>query len=208
VPFVDPCLSGCILLTARTRSRQERQGRAQARRRGVVRTRSSTDPSVLLRAAPIVVSHDLRTLIDDTLLEGELVGPASRPLCRQGLVDEHRSGREDRSKQIWQLLTLELWFRTPYRRSRSVRLGEGSRTTDETPGAELPLGELTVIDAPPPTASAGCSYDRLLADLHRTEMMKVGVQMSLVVGARPADQVKKVLEPFSNKVRSPPTRRR
>ena len=31
------------------------------------------------------------------------------PLRR--LVEEERSGREDRSKQIWQLLTLELWCR-------------------------------------------------------------------------------------------------
>ena len=27
------------------------------------------------------------------------------------LVEEDRTGREDRSKQIWQLLTLELWCR-------------------------------------------------------------------------------------------------
>jgi asparagine synthase (glutamine-hydrolysing) len=27
------------------------------------------------------------------------------------LIGEHRDGREDRSKQIWQLLTLELWYR-------------------------------------------------------------------------------------------------
>jgi asparagine synthase (glutamine-hydrolysing) len=58
------------------------------------------------------VSQDLRTLIDDTLLGGELVetGFLDRSAVR-GLVDEHRSGREDRSKQIWQLLTLELWYR-------------------------------------------------------------------------------------------------
>ena len=27
------------------------------------------------------------------------------------LVQEENEGREDRSKQIWQLLTLELWYR-------------------------------------------------------------------------------------------------
>ena len=32
-----------------------------------------------------------------------------RPLLRS--FEEHRSGREDRSKQIWQLLTLEFWYR-------------------------------------------------------------------------------------------------
>jgi asparagine synthase (glutamine-hydrolysing) len=27
------------------------------------------------------------------------------------LIADERAGREDRSKQIWQLLTLELWYR-------------------------------------------------------------------------------------------------
>jgi len=27
------------------------------------------------------------------------------------LIDDEQAGREDRSKQIWQLLTLELWYR-------------------------------------------------------------------------------------------------
>jgi asparagine synthase (glutamine-hydrolysing) len=46
------------------------------------------------------------------LLDGELVdtGFLNRSGVR-GLVEDHRSGREDRSKQIWQLLTLELWYR-------------------------------------------------------------------------------------------------
>ena len=26
------------------------------------------------------------------------------------LIEEERSGREDRAKQIWQLLSLELWY--------------------------------------------------------------------------------------------------
>ncbi len=66
------------------------------------------------------VTHDLRTLIDDTLLEGELVdtGFLNRSAVR-GLVEDHRSGREDRSKQIWQLLTLELW----YRQTRTAGVG-------------------------------------------------------------------------------------
>jgi len=56
------------------------------------------------------ISHDLATMVDDVLLSGELVGRGflqEEPLRR--LVEEERSGREDRSKQIWQLLTLELW---------------------------------------------------------------------------------------------------
>ena len=36
-------------------------------------------------------------------------------MIRQGglqrLIQEENDGREDRSKQIWQLLTLEMWYR-------------------------------------------------------------------------------------------------
>ena len=46
------------------------------------------------------------------LVGGELVQSG---MIRQGpllrLVREENDGREDRSKQIWQLLTLELWYR-------------------------------------------------------------------------------------------------
>ena len=27
------------------------------------------------------------------------------------LIDDEQAGREDRAKQIWQLLTMELWYR-------------------------------------------------------------------------------------------------
>jgi len=30
----------------------------------------------------------------------------------QGYIDEHRTGREDWSMQLWQFLTLELWMQT------------------------------------------------------------------------------------------------
>lgn len=56
------------------------------------------------------VSGDLRGLVDDVLLHGELVGSGFlRRDAVQALVDDDRSGREDRSKQIWQLLNMELW---------------------------------------------------------------------------------------------------
>lgn len=58
------------------------------------------------------ISRDLRELVDDVLLGGEL---ATNGFLRGGalrsLVDDDRDGRQDRSKQIWQLLTLELWYR-------------------------------------------------------------------------------------------------
>lgn len=56
--------------------------------------------------------YDLPELVDDVHLSGDLVG---RGLLQQGpvhrLVAEERSGREEQSKQIWQLLTLEFWCR-------------------------------------------------------------------------------------------------
>ena len=58
------------------------------------------------------VTNDLRGVIDDVLVDGELVGTGflrREPLLR--LVADQRSGRRDRSKEVWQLLSLELWYR-------------------------------------------------------------------------------------------------
>src|SRR4051794_12220186 len=58
------------------------------------------------------VSNDLGPLIDDVLLAGQLVGSGflrSGPLRR--MVSDQRSGRRDESKQLWQLLSMELWYR-------------------------------------------------------------------------------------------------
>ena len=58
------------------------------------------------------VRGDLQEVINDVLARGELVQSG---MIRQGalqrLIQEENDGREDRSKQIWQLLTLELWYR-------------------------------------------------------------------------------------------------
>jgi len=58
------------------------------------------------------VGRDLKAMVDEVVLEGELVrsGFLRRPAVERLVADE-RGGREDRSKQIWQLLTLELWCR-------------------------------------------------------------------------------------------------
>ena len=58
------------------------------------------------------VTRDLRDVIDESLLGGELVGTGflHRPALA-ALVQDDRTGREDRSKQLWQLLTLEFWYR-------------------------------------------------------------------------------------------------
>jgi len=58
------------------------------------------------------MAHDLREVVDDLVVSGEMVnsGFLRRDAVRR-LVDDERAGREDRSKQIWQLLTMELWLR-------------------------------------------------------------------------------------------------
>jgi asparagine synthase (glutamine-hydrolysing) len=58
------------------------------------------------------ITNDLGPLIDDVLLNGQLVssGFLRRPPLRQ-MVTDQRSGRRDQSKQLWQLLSMELWYR-------------------------------------------------------------------------------------------------
>ena len=58
------------------------------------------------------MTNDLGSLIDDVLLGGELVssGFLRRPPLRRMVADQ-RSGRSDQSKQLWQLLSMELWYR-------------------------------------------------------------------------------------------------
>jgi asparagine synthase (glutamine-hydrolysing) len=58
------------------------------------------------------VRHDLTQMVDEDLLDGELVRTGfiqEHPL--RALVAEDRNGRRDNTKQIWQLLTLEFWYR-------------------------------------------------------------------------------------------------
>ncbi len=58
------------------------------------------------------VRGDLRELINDVLVGGELVqlGMLRKGLVQRLIADE-RSGRQDYAKQIWQLLSMELWYR-------------------------------------------------------------------------------------------------
>lgn len=58
------------------------------------------------------VRNDLRELINDVLVGGELVQAGmlrKEPLLQ--LIADERAGREDYAKQIWQLLSMELWYR-------------------------------------------------------------------------------------------------
>ncbi len=66
-------------------------------------------------AAPVDywLAHDLKEMVDDLLSPGQLRQRGLfQPVAVRRLVDEHRSGREDWSMQLWQFLTLELWMRT------------------------------------------------------------------------------------------------
>jgi asparagine synthase (glutamine-hydrolysing) len=123
VPFVDPevfraafSLSGKDKVSGRTgKVALKRAAEAWLPKEIVHRPKASF--SAPLRAW---VSRDLSEVIDDSLLGGELVstGFLHRPAV-SALVEEHRAGREDRSKQIWQLLTLETW----YRKTRRAGIG-------------------------------------------------------------------------------------
>jgi asparagine synthase (glutamine-hydrolysing) len=58
------------------------------------------------------VRNDLRDVIQDVLVQGDLVGSGMiRRDALLSLIADDQAGREDRSKQLWQLLTLELWQR-------------------------------------------------------------------------------------------------
>ncbi len=58
------------------------------------------------------VRNDLKELIGDVLVAGELVqaGMLRKPALQKLIADE-QAGREDYAKQIWQLLSMELWYR-------------------------------------------------------------------------------------------------
>ena len=58
------------------------------------------------------VRNDLRELIGDVLVGGELVQAGMlRKQAVLRLITDEQAGREDYAKQIWQLLSMELWYR-------------------------------------------------------------------------------------------------
>jgi|SRR5579875_1320224 asparagine synthase (glutamine-hydrolysing) len=115
VPFVDPvvfraafALTGKQKVTGRTTKVSLRQA-ARAWLPNEILARPKASFSAPLRAW---VSRDLREQVDEVLARGELVnsGFLQRDAV-QRLVEQDRSGKQDFSKQIWHLLTLELWYR-------------------------------------------------------------------------------------------------
>ena len=115
VPFVDPVVARAAFSIAGSDKIRHRQGKIALKRAAeswlpreiVYRPKASF--SAPLRAW---VRNDLQEVINDVLVHGELAGSG---MIRAGelrqLIQDEQAGREDRAKQIWQLLTLELWYR-------------------------------------------------------------------------------------------------
>ncbi|MGH3300296.1 MAG: asparagine synthase (glutamine-hydrolyzing) [Streptosporangiaceae bacterium] len=115
VPFVDPVVASAAFTIpgdAKIRWREGKVALKSAAERWLpseIVHRPKASFSAPLRAW---MSGDLRELIGDVLVNGELTGSGmiQRDALMQ-LIRDDQAGREDRSKQIWQLLTLELWYR-------------------------------------------------------------------------------------------------
>ena len=115
VPFVDPVVMAAAFSlpgTEKIRGRQQKAALKDAARAWLpdeIIDRPKASFGAPLRAW---VTNDLRELVDDVLLRGDLVGSGFlRAAPLQRLVDDQRSGRRDEAKQVWQLLSLELWYR-------------------------------------------------------------------------------------------------
>ena len=115
VPFVDPyvfaaafSIPGGQKIRGRTQKVPLRDAAEQWLPRDVL-DRPKASFGAPLRAW---VTNDLGPLIDDVLLDGRLVssGFLRLPPLRQMVADQ-RGGRRDQSKQLWQLLSMELWYR-------------------------------------------------------------------------------------------------
>jgi asparagine synthase (glutamine-hydrolysing) len=115
VPFVDPVVARAAFSLPGSAKIQRRQGKVALKQaaeswlpREIVH-RPKASFSAPLRAW---VRGDLQEVIRDVLVDGELVtsGMIRRDALIQ-LISDDQTGREDRSKQIWQLLTMEQWYR-------------------------------------------------------------------------------------------------
>ena len=113
VPFVDPVVARAAFSFAGSAKIQGRRGKVALKQAAEswlpteIVHRPKASFSVPLRAW---VRNDLREVIHDVLVEGDLVGSGMiRREALLGLIGDEHAGREDRSKQLWQLLTLELW---------------------------------------------------------------------------------------------------
>lgn len=115
VPFVDPVVAQAAFSlrgSAKIRRQQGKVALKQAAESWLPREivhRPKASFSAPLRAW---VRGDLQEVIRDVLVGGELVTSGMiRGDALMKLISDDQLGRQDRSKQIWQLLTLEHWYR-------------------------------------------------------------------------------------------------
>ncbi len=115
VPFVDPVVARAAFSIEGSAKIRRRQGKVALKRAAEswlpheIVHRPKASFSAPIRAW---VRSDLRELINDVLVGGEIVqsGMVRQDAVRR-LIHDEEAGREDRSRQIWQLLTMELWYR-------------------------------------------------------------------------------------------------
>jgi asparagine synthase (glutamine-hydrolysing) len=115
VPFVDPVVAQAAFAIPgrdKIRNRQSKIALKKAAEQWLpheIVYRPKASFSAPLRAW---VRNDLRDVINDMLVHGELTGSGMiRPAALNRLIEAERAGREDNAKQIWQLLSMELWYR-------------------------------------------------------------------------------------------------
>jgi len=115
VPFVDKVVAQAAFTIPGTQKIRGRQAKAalkdaaEAWLPGEIVHRPKASFGAPLRAW---VRNDLRELINDVLVGGELVqAGVLRKHALLELIADERAGREDNAKQIWQLLSMELWYR-------------------------------------------------------------------------------------------------
>lgn len=114
VPFVDKEVAGAAFAIPGSRKivgRRSKVALKQAAEPWVpkeVINRPKGMFSVPLRAW---IRGDLKPVVDDVVLGGELIRSGILDGERvAGIVERDRRGIEDNAKQVWQLLTLELWY--------------------------------------------------------------------------------------------------
>jgi asparagine synthase (glutamine-hydrolysing) len=115
VPFVDPVVAQAAFSIGGSEKIRRNQGKVALKKaaekwlpREIVH-RPKASFSAPLRAW---VRDDLQEIIRDVVVGGRLVESGfirREPLVR--LIADEQAGRADHAKQIWQLLTLELWYR-------------------------------------------------------------------------------------------------
>jgi asparagine synthase (glutamine-hydrolysing) len=115
VPFVDPIVFQAAFSF---RGNQKIKGRTQkVPLRAIAEDwmpRDVVDRPKASFGAPLRawVTNDLGPLIDDVLLDGRLISSGFlRQAPLRQMVSDQRHGRRDQSKQLWQLLSMELWYR-------------------------------------------------------------------------------------------------